>query len=484
MLQVQSVVAEYERAKILERSRRGKRHAARSGRVSVLGHAPYGYRYIRKSDCDGEAQYQVVLEQARVVQRMFEWVAFEGCSLREVARRLMAETIPSPCGLSHWHPNTIGELLKHTAYTGTAFFGKSRNAPPRLASRPRRGSPAVPRSPRNRQKTEPQDQIPIAVPALVDPEVFALVGQRLARNQARHGRRPVHPRALLSGLVVCMNCGYAYYLKRTGQRKTDGPSATRSHLYYRCPGRDRTRFGGESICDSPMLPVDRLDAAVWDDVRAVLLEPARIEREYERRLGELEAERPSAADSGKLVADLRRRISRLLEMYEEGYLDKETFRRRMDTAKARLSQLEAEAKAMREQAEEVQELKLVMGCLEGFAARVREGLEQGDAAVKRTIVEALIQEVKIGDETIRVVYRVSPPPFAERPEWGVVSNCHASYTRLVDRLGWPVGWCNHGHERMIVARDAAKRAARWDCRSAGPSDGRWHWWLVHQCPGK
>src|ERR1700726_2371106 len=46
----QGMIAEYERAQILERSRRGKRHRARAGEISVLSGAPYGYRYIRKSD--------------------------------------------------------------------------------------------------------------------------------------------------------------------------------------------------------------------------------------------------------------------------------------------------------------------------------------------------------------------------------------------------------------------------------------------------
>jgi site-specific DNA recombinase len=44
LLQVQGVIAQYERAKIRERSRRGRRYAARSGAVAVLGGAPYGYR--------------------------------------------------------------------------------------------------------------------------------------------------------------------------------------------------------------------------------------------------------------------------------------------------------------------------------------------------------------------------------------------------------------------------------------------------------
>src|SRR5881628_2916158 len=50
LVQFQGMIAEYERAQILERSRRGKRHRARAGDISVLSGAPYGYRYIRKSD--------------------------------------------------------------------------------------------------------------------------------------------------------------------------------------------------------------------------------------------------------------------------------------------------------------------------------------------------------------------------------------------------------------------------------------------------
>nr|WP_281413370.1 recombinase family protein [Microvirga sp.] len=48
LLQLQGMFAEYERAKVLERSRRGKRHRAQTGAVSVLSRAPFGYRYITR----------------------------------------------------------------------------------------------------------------------------------------------------------------------------------------------------------------------------------------------------------------------------------------------------------------------------------------------------------------------------------------------------------------------------------------------------
>src|SRR5690242_21954961 len=49
LVQFQGMIAEYERAQILERSRRGKRHRAHSGEISVLSGAPYGYCYRRNA---------------------------------------------------------------------------------------------------------------------------------------------------------------------------------------------------------------------------------------------------------------------------------------------------------------------------------------------------------------------------------------------------------------------------------------------------
>ncbi len=90
------MMAEYERAKILERSRRGKRYAAKAGVVNVLGGAPYGYRYIGKYDAGGLARYEVVEAQAEVVRQIFAWVALDRCSIGQVCRQLQEREIPSP----------------------------------------------------------------------------------------------------------------------------------------------------------------------------------------------------------------------------------------------------------------------------------------------------------------------------------------------------------------------------------------------------
>ena len=73
LLQMQGMIAEYERAQMLERSRRGKRHKAQQGSVSVLCGAPYGYRYVTLIEGGGEARYELIDEQADVVRQIFSW---------------------------------------------------------------------------------------------------------------------------------------------------------------------------------------------------------------------------------------------------------------------------------------------------------------------------------------------------------------------------------------------------------------------------
>jgi DNA invertase Pin-like site-specific DNA recombinase len=137
LLQVQGMIAEYERAKILERSRRGKRHGAQVGSVSVLSCAPYGYRYVNKQDSGGEARFDIILEEARVVRQIFAWVGRDRCTIGEVQRRLNQAKEPTRTGKTVWDRATIWGILKNPAYKGEAAFGKTHLEPlrPRLRAR-------------------------------------------------------------------------------------------------------------------------------------------------------------------------------------------------------------------------------------------------------------------------------------------------------------------------------------------------------------
>src|SRR5207244_939538 len=102
LVQFQGMIAEYERAQILERSRRGKRHRARAGEISVLSGAPYGYRYIRKSD-EAPAAYAVIEAEARVVRHVYDQYTVAGLSIGTMTRQLNDQ------GVATRKPNTRWE---------------------------------------------------------------------------------------------------------------------------------------------------------------------------------------------------------------------------------------------------------------------------------------------------------------------------------------------------------------------------------------
>ena len=110
LLQVQGMIAEDERAKIIERHRRGKRHAARAGVVNVLSGAPYGYRYVAKYAGGGHARYEVVPDEARLVRQVFDWVGRDRQTIGEVCRRLTRAGEVTRTGKTVWDRRMVWGL--------------------------------------------------------------------------------------------------------------------------------------------------------------------------------------------------------------------------------------------------------------------------------------------------------------------------------------------------------------------------------------
>src|SRR3954463_6569549 len=101
LVQFQGMIAEYERAQILERTRRGKTHRAKAGTVNVLSGAPFGYRYVRKSD-HSDACYEIVPHEAAVVAEMCARYADGGVAIAELTRWLGGLGVASRTGKTRW----------------------------------------------------------------------------------------------------------------------------------------------------------------------------------------------------------------------------------------------------------------------------------------------------------------------------------------------------------------------------------------------
>jgi site-specific DNA recombinase len=420
LLQVQGMMAEYERAKILERSRRGKRHGAHLGNVAVLSGAPFGYRYIRKDEGGGAARYEIVLDEARVVRQVFHWVGLERASIGEVCRRLNAAGERTRTG-HVWERSVVWAMLKNPAYQGQAAFGKTQAGPlgPRL--RAQRGRALQPRRPVATRDVPPEHWLAIPVPALVDAALFATVAEQLETNR-RHARQNQRgARYLLQGLVICGQCGYAYYGKAISLCSRRG--RPRDYAYYRCLGADAYRFGGVRICPNTQVRTDRLDTATWHEVRQLLNEPYRLEQEYRQRLVPPKEQTADATAVDKQRHKLRQGLARLIDGYAEGFVEKDEFEPRVARLRQRLAALDEQARQLADAAASQRELRLMIGRLEDFAARVSTGLEAADWSTRREIIRTLVSRVEIDHTQVNVVFRVPPNPFVSSPSHDVLQHC-------------------------------------------------------------
>jgi site-specific DNA recombinase len=411
LLQMQGMIAEYERAKIMERNRRGKLHSARRGSVNVLGTAPYGYRYIRKDHDGAPAQYVIDFAQAKTVRQIFNWVGVERLSIGEVVRRLSEAGIETYTGKTHWDRSVIWGMLHNPAYKGRAAFGKTqaREHLPRV--RPARHSAETPKKGYSVVRTERSEWIEIPVPAIVSEELFLAVQNQLDENRKYARERRRGAAYLLQGLIVCGHCQYAYYGKKVGKAAAKGGG--RSYAYYRCIGTDAYRFGGERICDNKQVRTDRLDELVWQQVVELLSDPGRLNREYERRLNVLEQSEKSNADTAALERQkrhLERSKSRLIDSYTEGVIEKTDFDPKMRQIKIKQQQIDQQIAESKEHETGQYELFLVINRLEEFASAVNEQLNTMDFNTKREIIRALVKRIEIHKEEIVVVFRVDPDP--------------------------------------------------------------------------
>jgi site-specific DNA recombinase len=423
LLQVQGVVAEYERAKIMERCRRGKLHGARAGRVSVLGSAPYGYRYtagIAGAGGVAAAQYNPHLPEASVVREVFQWVGVERITLRHACRRLEKQGILSPSGMNRWNVSSLRCILTNPAYKGSAAYGKTFRGPMRQRMRPIRNSIGIPRGGKSLYPAPREQWIGIPVPAIVDEQLFDSAARQLAENGRRRRERRHGPAHLLQGLLVCKCCGYACY------GTYSGPAGKAKYCYYRCTGTDPHRFGGRPVCRNKSVRQQVLDEAVWNDVRTLLADPARVERELHRRLeGDDADERQQQADQNleAQIDRIRRGINRLIDAYEQEMLTKEEFEPRITSARRQLSQLQEQLQQRVDQAARGREMRLVIDNLETFSKQVASGLEEADWQTRREIICTLVKRIELDPKDLTIVYRVDIRPFDPSPTRGNLQYC-------------------------------------------------------------
>lgn len=412
LTQVQGMIAEYERAQILERTRRGKRHRARQGSVNVLSGAPYGYRYVKKSD-SGNAFYEVIEAEASVVRMVYEMFTVQHLGIGAITRSLNEKTIPTRTGDSRWERSTVWAMLRNPAYVGKACFGKTERKPrqQRVTRALRQRGGYCNRSGAHQERPR-EEWIEIDVPPLIDEATFALAQERLETNKQFSQRRTIEP-SLLQSMLVCERCGYGLYRSsaRTSKQKL---------YYYRCIGSDAWRQLKHAVCECRPVRQDYLDNVVWGEVIRLLEDPTLLQAEITRRLAAAKQADPAQQRQEHLVreqARLGKSMERLLTAYQESLLSLDELRKRIEPLRKQEGAIRSELQAIETAAADQQRYLSLVESLAPFQARLRSRAESMDIRERQRIVRLLVKEVVVGPEsiTIRHCLPLAPAPNTAPP---------------------------------------------------------------------
>jgi site-specific DNA recombinase len=406
LVQFQGMFAEYEKAQIMERYRRGKTHRAKTGSVNVLSGAPFGYRYVRKGDHAGAA-YEIVEHEAVLVAELFRRYADDGASIAELTRWLSEQGVPTRTGKSRWDRSVVWGMLRNPAYAGRAVFGKTMvvHESPGLNRVARLQNRSVPRA--SKTVDRPRDEwTEIPVPAIVTAETFDRVAGRLADNKRFASRNAKVP-SLLQGLAACSGCGYRYY--RTSTRTTN-----KKIFYYRCLGSDDYRHEGGRVCANKPVRADHLDTVVWDHITAMLADPQLIRTEIDKRLDIARTTNPVAQQRIRLETALIKAsagITGMIEAFGEQLITIDELRTRMPDLRARETNLRNQIQALDAQSADREAYLKLAADLESFLTQLHTRAGVSTVGERQRVLRLLVKDVLIGPDKITIRHRI---PIRER----------------------------------------------------------------------
>lgn len=400
MLQFQGMIAEYERAQIAERTRRGKRYRAKTGSLNVLSGAPYGFRYVKKTEASA-SYYEIIEQEAEVVRKVFELYTASGVSIGAISKNLNEHEIPTRKKTSRWERSTVWGMLRNPAYKGLACFGKTEIAPRQRITRPlRQRGGFSPRGCCNRERPR-QEWIEIAVPAIISEETFALAEERLEQNKRFSTRRTIEP-TLLQGMLVCGECGYAYY--RTSTRTSKGKI-----YYYRCLGSDDYRHLNGRVCQNRPIRQDYLDGVIWKQLIELFEDPELIRQEIQRRIKEIQDSNPTRKRREVLDREIVRQqkgIEKLLDAYQEGLLRLDELRSRLPALRSRSEALQSELRSLDATAVDKETFLRLADNIGNFLERLRSTANTLDVVERQKVLRLVVKEILVHKETIKIKHSI------------------------------------------------------------------------------
>jgi len=386
---VRGLFAEYERAKIAERFRLGKLRKVKDGHI-LTNEAPYGYRYIRIQD-GKPGYYEIVDEEARIVRQMFEWIAYDGLSIRKITARLFDLGIkPKKSKRGVWDKSSISYLLRNPAYTGESIWGRNVSVVPIKPKNIEKYRKMKKTSRRARPESE---WIVVPVPAIIDKELFQKVRDKLKENSAFSDRNKKHE-YLLTGKIFCP----------CGRRQAGQGHLGRNDFFYRCTERLHS-YPLPPSCKIKGVPVRNVDPAVWDKIAELMSSSDLMQKQVGRAMKNKKQKALASVNDTvtleKEIEKLKAQEDRYNKAYGAGVFTVDALQEYVTPIRGKITNIQTQILKSRQFAESVSEIPSPYEMAE-FANKAIATLSNLNFAAKRAIVLKVVDKVVACRDSIEV----------------------------------------------------------------------------------
>jgi site-specific DNA recombinase len=445
---LKAVIAEYERVKIAERMTRGKRLKVQAGHVLLHGHRPYGYHVAEQN---GRKTLIIHEPEAEVVRLVYKWYT-QGdgdsapMSIKGITTKLTSLKIPTYSDLEAssptkkrrpvgaWAQSSVRNMLSLETYAGVWHYGKRNFVDDHWVNHPE------------------ETWIRIEVPAIVTREVWQAAQDRRSEN-TKPGRASRH-QCLLRKRLICTECKCRI---QTDERRSSKQPEHTLYIYYVCKAR---KLYATDCSQRLSYRADVVDALTWDWVRSIVSDPERLHANLDDYQRQQKQAAQNKLDRLEIIADLihqeSSKLQRLVDLYVDGNIDKETWFERKQRLEQTIAGLRLEQSFVQAEVDVEVISDDAVAALQAFAdeivdvmAAAEESFELRRAIVERLKITGSIA-VEDGVKVLRLVCFLGEGTFRLDPT-STASTATAAVCATASRISTVRCW---------------SRPMRWNCYAA------------------
>lgn len=432
-LGIQGLFAEYERAMITERLRRGKLYRIRQGQ-SIHPVAPYGYRYVPVTQ-PGGGRWVLNETEAEVVQQIFTWYTAEDRpTMQEIVRRLKKQGVRTPPRGKTWFYSAVQAILKRPDYTGQTYYNRKRTCH-EVIGRPKKIGHGF-RQVKGQELRPREEWIPVEVPVILSQDTWQKAQERLVMNQKfarRHSQKNFY---LLRGLLVCDVCG------RTLAGRTSGTRIT-----YYCYGQGKQRTP-DTPAHRRVIADNTLGPLVWQAVCDLLHNPTLLADAWQNQSESAQIAPGEMERLQNRLKSLQKQWQRLLDLYQEEQIEKAELSQRKERLEQQRQTTEQRLKILMHQTRQAQVKAQMLEDFTTFCQQIESSLSNPTPELQQEVIRLLIDHIVVGENEV-VIKHIVPTSDDCRLLPGRKNKVINTITRLLTDPALLINYSNLRMKRVV-----------------------------------